>query len=97
MEKELREYINSLTPFGRAVLIEVIKIPQGQTRSYRQIAEAVGKPRAYRAVGTVLSKNRFPIKIPCHCVIKSNGKIGKYSGKGRDKMKKRLLKKESFF
>ena len=59
--------------------------------TYKEVARLAGRPRAYRAVGNILNKNRNP-KIPCHRVIRSNGKIGGYN-KGTRK-KQELLKKE---
>jgi O-6-methylguanine DNA methyltransferase len=61
------------------VLEEVSKIPFGKTLTYKQVARKVGHPNAYRAVGTVLKKNPYPLIIPCHRVIKSDGDIGKYA------------------
>ncbi len=69
----------------------VRKIPKGKFLSYKQVAEMIGHPRAYRAVGNILSKNRDK-KIPCHRVIKSDGRIGGYN-QGVDK-KTFLLQKE---
>ncbi len=73
---------------------EVKKIPEGQTRTYKQIAEKVGS--SPRAVAKILSQNPTPIKVPCHRVIRSNGKLGGYTfkGKRKDKMKRELLRKE---
>ncbi|MFL2883201.1 MAG: methylated-DNA--[protein]-cysteine S-methyltransferase [Pelagibacteraceae bacterium] len=70
------------------------KIPLGEVRTYKQVAKAVGRPLAVRAVANAIGKNPFPIKIPCHRVIRSNGKLGGYSGPGGFKKKKLLLKKE---
>ena len=70
------------------------KIPKGSVKTYSQVASAIGKPRAIRAVANAIGKNPYPIKIPCHRVIKSNGSIGGYSAKGGIKMKRKLLKKE---
>ncbi|MDX1949675.1 MAG: MGMT family protein [Rickettsiales bacterium] len=66
----------SLTNFQLNVLSEIAKIPFGETRTYKQIAIAVGKPKASRAVGMVCNKNPFPFIIPCHRVVgsKSNKK-----------------------
>lgn len=84
--------LSSLTSFQRKVL-EVIKtIPYGETRSYKWVAERMGKPRAARAVGQALKRNPYPEVIPCHRVIRSAGKLGGYS-KGTQK-KRRLLKEE---
>ena len=54
------------------------KIPKGSVKTYSQVASAIGKPRAIRAVANAIGKNPYPIKIPCHRVIKSNGSIGGY-------------------
>ena len=70
------------------------KIPKGSVKTYSQVASAIGKPRALRAVANAIGKNPYPIKIPCHRVIKSNGSLGGYSAKGGIKMKRKLLKKE---
>lgn len=64
--------------FAERVYAVVQKIPKGQTRTYKDVAYAVGRPNAYRAVGTILSKNTDP-KVPCHRVIRSDGKIGEYN------------------
>ena len=85
----------NLTPFQWKVLKVVMTIPLGETRSYQWVAEKIGKPGAARAVGTALKKNPFPIIIPCHRVVKSNGQIGRYAGKD-DGCKKKLLEMERF-
>ena len=72
------------------------KIPRGKTKTYLEVAKAIGKPRAVRAVANAIGKNPYPTKIPCHRVIRSNGKLGGYSGKGGLKTKRMLLKKEGF-
>jgi len=75
------------------VYTNLLGVKYGQTISYKELAKRSGYPNAYRAVGTALSKNKIPIIIPCHRVIKSDGSIGKYTGgKWRKKM---LLKIES--
>ena len=84
---------SKLTPFQKRVLIETSKIPVGRTATYKQIASACGRPNAYRAVGTALRKNPFPISIPCHRVIRSDGRLGMYSG-GGEARKRRLLMSE---
>jgi methylated-DNA-[protein]-cysteine S-methyltransferase len=68
------------TPFERAVLAQVARIPRGETRSYGEVAELAGYARAARAVGNVMHDNPFPIVIPCHRVIKGDGSIGGYGG-----------------
>ena len=72
----------------------LMKIPKGSVKTYAQVAKAIGKPLAYRAVGNAVAKNPYPIKIPCHRVIRSDGKLGGYSGKGGKKQKLKLLKRE---
>jgi len=64
--------------FRNKVLDIVKKIPKGKILTYKKVSELAGFPRAWRAVGNVLSKNRN-LKIPCHRVIKSNGKIGGFN------------------
>ena len=58
------------------------------------MAKAIGKPLAVRAVASAIAKNPYPPQIPCHRVIRSDGSLGGYSGKGGLKTKKKLLKKE---
>ena len=64
---------------------------QSKTKTYLEVAKAIGKPKAVRAVASAVGKNPYPIKIPCHRVIRSDGKLGGYSGPGGIKTKKRLL------
>jgi len=80
------------TPFQKKVWETLLKIPYGQTRSYRWLAELIKCPKAFRAVGNANGKNAIPIVIPCHRVINSNNALGGYSsGLSR---KKALLKIE---
>ena len=67
------------TPFQRSVWEELTRIPYGETRSYGEIAAAVGNPKASRAIGQANNKNRIPILIPCHRVIQSDGTLGGYA------------------
>ena len=55
-----------------------MKIPKGKTKSYLEVAKAIGKPKAVRAVANAVGKNPYPIKIPCHRVVRSDGKLGGY-------------------
>lgn len=71
----------------------VKQIPQGSVLSYKQVAEAAGSPRAFRAVGTIMKYNHDP-SIPCHRVIRSDGKMGEYNG-GRE-IKRKLLHSEGW-
>ncbi|WP_440909543.1 methylated-DNA--[protein]-cysteine S-methyltransferase [Candidatus Pelagibacter sp.] len=70
------------------------KIPKGETRTYLQVAKAIGNPKAHRAVANAVGKNPYPPKIPCHRVIRSDGSLGGYSGKGGIKTKLKLLRSE---
>ena len=70
------------------------KIPRGMVKTYTQVAKSIGKPNAVRAVANAIGKNPYPLKIPCHRVIRSDGSLGGYSGKGGIKTKKLLLKRE---
>jgi O-6-methylguanine DNA methyltransferase len=90
--KKIRE--SSLTKFQKKVLVATLNIPRGKTMTYKEIAKLAGNPRAYRAAGTALGKNPFAPLVPCHRVIRSDGKIGNYSAQGGTKRKIRLLKIE---
>ena len=68
------------TAFQRQVLKALQAIPYGETRSYKQVAEAIGKPRAVRAVGAANARNPIPIIIPCHRVIGSDGSLTGFGG-----------------
>ena len=70
------------------------KIPKGKVKTYLEVAKAIGKPKAHRAVANAVGKNPFPPKIPCHRVIRSDGSLGGYSGIGGIKKKLKLLKSE---
>ncbi|MBN2097166.1 MAG: MGMT family protein [Candidatus Omnitrophica bacterium] len=70
----MKEY----TPFERQVFQAVKQIPFGKTRSYKWVANKVGKPRATRAVASALKKNQDLFIVPCHRVIKDDGSIGGY-------------------
>jgi AraC family transcriptional regulator of adaptative response/methylated-DNA-[protein]-cysteine methyltransferase len=76
------------TPFEQRVWNELLSIPYGQTRSYEELADAVGVPGAARAVGAANGRNRISIVIPCHRVINKNGEL---SGYGGGVWRKRLL------
>jgi methylated-DNA-[protein]-cysteine S-methyltransferase len=82
------------TKFQVKVWKYLMKIPHGNIKTYSQVAKAIGKPLAVRAVANAIGKNPYPPKIPCHRVVRSNGSLGGYSGKGGIKTKKLLLKKE---
>ena len=69
-------------------------IPKGQTRTYKEVAKAIKRPLSYRAVANAIAKNPYSPLIPCHRVIKSDGSVGGYSGKGGVETKVKLLKSE---
>ena len=78
--------------FKEKVLAVVGKIEKGHTLSYKEVARRVGSPGGSRAVGSIMSKN-FDKSIPCHRVIRSDGKIGNYN-RGGTRTKIKLLKRE---
>jgi O-6-methylguanine DNA methyltransferase len=80
------------TEFQQAVWRELRKISPGKTRSYGEIAQAIGKPKAVRAVGGACGANPIPVLVPCHRVLAAHGKIGGFGG-GLD-WKRRLLARE---
>ena len=82
-----------LTAFEWEVLRATLTIPLGETRSYQWIARKIGRPEAVRAVGQALRKNPYPLIIPCHRVVKSDGTLGGYAGRFGPR-KARLLAKE---
>ena len=81
------------TEFQKKVWAELLKIPYGKTKSYQEIAEAVGKPKAQRAVGSACNKNPILLIIPCHRVVSKTGKLTGFAC-GVDR-KEQLLKLES--
>ncbi len=82
------------TEFELKVWAYLRKIPRGSVRTYSQVAKDIGKPLATRAVANAIGKNPYAPKIPCHRVIRSDGSLGGYSGKGGVETKRFLLKKE---
>jgi len=78
--------------FSQRVLAFCQRIPRGRVCTYGQIARAIGRPQAARAVGSALRKNKYLIKIPCHRIVLSDGRIGNYQKGRRRKMK--LLESE---
>ena len=82
------------TPFQFKVWKEITNIPKGKTKTYKEIAINIGHPNSARAVANACARNPHPILIPCHRVVRSDGKIGGYSGPGGASQKKKLLQKE---
>lgn len=93
MEKIINN--NKLTEFEKKVYAAVMKIPRGQTRSYKWVAAKIGRSKACRAVGNALNKNPYIGIVPCHRVIKSDGSIGGFA-RGI-KAKRRKLSVEGVF
>lgn len=82
------------TPFQKKVWGAILKIPKGKTITYKELAQKIGKPKAVRAVANAVGANPMPVTIPCHRVVRSDGTLGGYSGKGGVKTKRALLEKE---
>ena len=82
------------TKFQLKVWRYLKKIPRGKVKTYSEVAKSIGKPLAVRAVANAIGKNPLAPQIPCHRVIRSDGSLGGYSGKGGIKTKRLLLKKE---
>ena len=91
--RRLKYDLRSCTQFEAAVLRKALEIPRGQVRPYNWIAREIGRPKAVRAVGTALANNPVPILIPCHRVVRGDGKIGNY-GLGGPQKKTRILEAE---
>ena len=82
------------TEFQIKVWNELKKIPIGETKTYKEIAKLIGSPKAARAVANACGKNPYPITVPCHRVVRSDGGLGGYSGKGGVETKRQLLENE---
>jgi len=89
---DLQLFMDGRTGFSTAVYNALLKIPYGETASYKDIAERVGCPKGYRAVGLANNKNPLPVIVPCHRVIGSDGNLTGYAG-GLD-LKMKLLEFE---
>lgn len=82
------------TEFQKKVWKELLKIKRGEVATYKDIAKRIGKPKVVRAVANAVGKNKLAPVVPCHRVVRSDGKLGGYSGKGGIKTKLKLLKSE---
>ena len=82
------------TDFQIKVWKALKKIKKGKVKTYKEIAIAINRPKSIRAVANAVGKNPFAPRIPCHRVIRTDGSLGGYSGKGGYKTKRLLLKKE---
>ena len=85
-----------VTSFQKLVWRELLSIPLGETRTYKQIADAIGKPSSSRAVANACAANPYAPFVPCHRVIRSDGRVGGYSGQGGTEGKLRMLEEEGF-
>lgn len=91
-EEDVIRFLSNKTEFERKVLVATFKIPKGKMSTYKRIAEKVGRPRAYRAVATALRKNPLHPIVPCHRVVRSDGKFG--GEEKRAETRRELLEKE---
>ncbi len=82
------------TQFQKKVWSRLLKIPKGKVMTYKELAKSIGLPNATRAVANAVGANPCAPMIPCHRVVRSDGTLGGYSGKGGVKTKKALLLKE---
>ena len=85
------------TKFQLKVWNYLKSIPKGRVKTYKQVAIAIKRPKSARAVANACGKNPYAPKIPCHRVIRSDGGLGGYSGKGGIKTKLRLLRSEKVY
>jgi len=85
--------MGGLTRLQQSVLVATANISYGQLKSYKQLAGVIGRPRAYRFVGSAMANNPFPILIPCHRVVRSDGSLGNFGG-GTD-LKRKLIQLEA--
>ena len=70
--------MHGFTDFERDVYRALAEVPYGEAVSYRDLAAAAGRPNAYRAVGSAMARNALPVILPCHRVIKNDGRLGFY-------------------
>ena len=75
-EEDVVRFLFDKTEFERKVLVVTYRIPHGKISTYKRIAEKIGKPKAYRAVANALHKNPLHPVVPCHRVVRSDGKFG---------------------
>jgi len=83
------------TDFQVSVWKELLKIPRGKTKTYKEIAIAIGKPNSSRAVANACAQNPYAPAVPCHRVVRSDGSLGGYSADGGMERKRELLDMES--
>lgn len=83
------------TDFQVSVWKELLKIPRGRTKTYKEIAVAIGRPKSSRAVANACAQNPYAPDVPCHRVVRSDGSLGGYSAEGGIERKRQLLEMES--
>lgn len=88
-------FLNNFGKFPNSILKTCQKIKYGQTITYKELAQKAGYTNASRAVGNVLAKNPIPLIIPCHRIIRSDGKMGGFTAPGGTNLKKRLIQHEN--
>ena len=93
LAREVPVDLGQLPEFERQVLLKVLEIPRGEVRPYAWVAAEVGRPLAVRAVGNAVARNPIPFVIPCHRVVRSDGRIGQY-GAGGPQAKRAVLESE---
>jgi methylated-DNA-[protein]-cysteine S-methyltransferase len=93
--KDVPVKLENTTDFTRRVLMCCRKIRPSLTISYGELAKRIGNPKTSRAVGAALAKNPLPLIIPCHRIIRKDGKPGGFSAPGGKRLKKKLLQLES--
>ena len=91
-EEDVIRFLSNKTEFERKVLVTTFKIPKGKIGTYKRMAEKIGRPRAYRAVATALKKNPLHPIVPCHRVVRSDGRFGGEEKRAKNRMK--LVMKE---
>lgn len=91
-EEDVIRFLPNKTGFERKVLVATFRIPKGKISTYKRIAERVGRPRAYRAVATALKKNPLHPIVPCHRVVRSDGRFG--GEENRAEARRKLVEKE---
>ncbi len=91
-EQDVIRHLSGKTEFEKKVLVATFKIPRGKVSTYKRIAKKIGKPRAYRAVATALRKNPLHPVVPCHRVIRSDGRFG--GEKKRAESRRKLVQDE---
>jgi methylated-DNA-[protein]-cysteine S-methyltransferase len=91
-EEDVRRFLSDKTEFEKEVLVATFKIPRGKISTYKRIAEKIGKPRAHRAVANALHKNPLHPIVPCHRVVRSDGKFG--GDEKRAASRRQLVEKE---